>query len=60
MTKPETVGLSRARLARIDAFLQDRYVGPGKLPGALVMVQRKGQLAHLGVVGQGDLERGER
>jgi len=59
MTKPETVGLSRARLARIDQFLKDRYVDAGKLPGASVMVSRKGEIAHFGVVGQGDIERGQ-
>ena len=58
MTKPETVGLSRARLARIDQFLKDRYVDAGKLPGAITMVARKGEIAHFGVVGQGDVERG--
>jgi len=58
MTKPETVGLSRARLARIDQFLKDRYVDAGKLPGALTLVARKGEIAHLGVVGQADVERG--
>ncbi len=58
MTKPETVGLSRARLARIDLYLKDKYVDQGKLAGASVMVARKGEIAHFGVVGQGDLERG--
>jgi CubicO group peptidase (beta-lactamase class C family) len=58
MTKPETVGLSRARLARIDEFLKTRYVDAGKLPGAAIMVSRKGEIAHYGVVGQGDVERG--
>ena len=58
MTKPETVGLSRARLARIDQFLKDRYVDAGKLPGAVTLVARKGEIAHLGVVGQADVERG--
>ncbi len=58
MTKPETVGLSRARLARIDQFLKDRYVDAGKLPGAITLVARKGEIAHFGVVGQGDVERG--
>ncbi|HEX7760513.1 MAG TPA: serine hydrolase domain-containing protein [Caulobacteraceae bacterium] len=58
MTKPETVGLSRARLARIDQFIKDRYVDPGKLAGAITLVARKGQIAHFGVVGQGDVERG--
>ena len=51
-------GLSPARLARIDAFLQDRYIGPGKIPGAVTLVARKGEIAHLSALGQADVERG--
>ena len=52
-------GLNADRLARIDAFLQERYVAPGRLPGAITLVQRRGELAHFGVVGQADLARGK-
>lgn len=51
-------GLNADRLARIDAFLHERYVGPGRLPGAITVVQRRGELAHFGVVGQADVARG--
>ena len=54
---PESVGLSAERLKRIDAYFQARYVGPGKLPGASILVSRKGQTAHFGLVGQADVER---
>jgi CubicO group peptidase (beta-lactamase class C family) len=56
--RPESVGLSSARLARIDDFLQDQYVGPGRLPGTLTMIARRGEVVHLGVRGMADVENG--
>jgi CubicO group peptidase (beta-lactamase class C family) len=56
--KPETVGMSSARLARLDQVMKDRYVDGGYLPGMLVYVYRKGQLVHTGICGQMDIERG--
>ena len=58
MSTPEAVGLSSDRLQRIDAFIQDKYIAPGKLPCALVQVWRRGQLAHATVLGSADVERG--
>jgi len=43
-------GLSRARLQKIDRFLLERYIGPGKLPCALTVVARHGVVAHMGVL----------
>ena len=40
-----STGLNADRLANIDRFLQERYVGPGRLPGAITLVQRRGKLA---------------
>ena len=57
MGKPESVGLSSARLRKLDQVMTDRYVGGGYLPGLLTMVWRKGQLAHVGASGHMDLER---
>ena len=57
MGKPESVGLSSARLKKLDQVMTDRYVGGGFLPGILTMVWRKGQLAHVGASGHMDLER---
>jgi len=57
--KPETVGMSSARLARLDQVMKRRYVDGGYLPGMLVHVYRKGQLAHTGICGQMDIERGK-
>ncbi len=57
--KPETVGLSSERLARIDRFFKAKYVDRGLIPNAMVGVVRKGQVAHLGVQGMADVERGK-
>ena len=57
MTTPETVGLSRVRLQKLDQVMTDRYVGGGYLPGILTMVYRKGELAHVRMAGHMDLER---
>jgi CubicO group peptidase (beta-lactamase class C family) len=54
----QTLGFSRARLARIDGFLDERYVETGKLAGALVAITRHGERVHTGVVGLADRERG--
>jgi CubicO group peptidase (beta-lactamase class C family) len=52
---PESVGLSRERLARIDAMLEQR-IAAGDLPGAVVVVARRGQVAHVAVLGTMDLK----
>ena len=53
----ESVGLSAARLARLDEVMKHRYVDSGRLPGLLTMVYRRGKLAHTGMAGHMDLER---
>jgi CubicO group peptidase (beta-lactamase class C family) len=58
--KPETVGMSSARLARLDDAMKRRYVDGGYLPGMLTHVFRRGQLVHTGMCGQMDLERGKK
>jgi len=57
--KPETVGMSSTRLARLDDVMKRRYVDGGYLPGLLTYVYRKGQLVHTGMCGQMDIERGK-
>lgn len=51
------LGFDAARLAAIDPFLNARYVQPGRLPGTLTLVARRGEIAHLGVNGWADVER---
>ncbi|AOY92926.1 serine hydrolase [Cupriavidus sp. USMAA2-4] len=53
----ETQGMSRERLGRIERFIDDAYVASGKLPGALVQVWRRGELALNSVLGLADRER---
>src|SRR5947199_704748 len=57
--KPETVGMSPARLARLDEVMKRRYVDGGYLPGMLTYIYRKGQLVHTALCGQMDIERGK-
>jgi CubicO group peptidase (beta-lactamase class C family) len=56
--KPESVGLCSKHLARLDRFLAEKYVSPGKLPCALLQVAREGQLVHQTVLGHASLETG--
>jgi CubicO group peptidase (beta-lactamase class C family) len=58
--KPETVGMSSARLARLDQVMKRRYVDGGYLPGILTYVYRKGQLVHTSMCGHVDIERGKK
>jgi CubicO group peptidase (beta-lactamase class C family) len=58
VSKPEKLGLSSERLGRIETFLQERYIGPGKLPCAQVQVWRRGGLAYSTSLGMADIERG--
>jgi len=59
VTKPESLGFSSERLARIAPFLTERYIDTGKLPCAQVQVWRRGKLAYDTVLGQADRERGK-
>ena len=56
LTSPEQVGLSAARLARITSWMKG-WVDSGKLPGVVVCVMRKGELAFAETYGKADLER---
>lgn len=58
MTKPETVDLSSAGLARLDHHLKTQYVDSGKLAGTLTMIARHGEIVHTSVIGHADKERG--
>nr|QRD81014.1 lipolytic protein [uncultured bacterium] len=55
---PEAVGLSSSRLQYLDRFLQQRYVDQGRLPCALTLIERRGQLVHASAQGYMDVERG--
>ena len=56
LVKPEEVGLSSSRLARIGEHLQ-QYVDSGKLAGALTLIARRGQVAYFEPFGHLEIER---
>jgi CubicO group peptidase (beta-lactamase class C family) len=58
IVRPEEVGLSSERLARIDRHLERRYLDQKKIAGALTLVARRGKVAYLSPVGVMDFERG--
>ncbi|HEY4366586.1 MAG TPA: serine hydrolase domain-containing protein [Steroidobacteraceae bacterium] len=55
--RPAAAGFSAERLQHLDRFLLSRYIDAGKLPGALTLIQRRGELAHYSALGQMDVER---
>jgi CubicO group peptidase (beta-lactamase class C family) len=57
--KLDEIGLSASRLERVDHVMKRRYVDSGRLPGLLTMVYRRGKLAHTGMSGHMDVERGK-
>jgi CubicO group peptidase (beta-lactamase class C family) len=52
--KPEDLGLSADRLARIPAYFDEHYVRTRKLAGVLTLVARHGQVAALSCAGTAD------
>ena len=57
MVTPESVGLDSGQLARVSEHLGSRYVGPGKIPGSITLVARRGQPCFLDIQGHRDVER---
>jgi CubicO group peptidase (beta-lactamase class C family) len=56
-TEPGEVGFDAGRLERIDRHFA-RFVDDGRLPGWLIVVTRKGRIAHLSRYGHRDVEAG--
>ncbi len=52
------MGMCSQRLARLDRFLADKYIAPGKLPCVQLQVARGGKLVHQTVLGKASLETG--
>lgn len=46
VAKPQAHGFDPARLARVNAFLQERYLDTGALPHAQLLVARGGEIVH--------------
>jgi CubicO group peptidase (beta-lactamase class C family) len=59
LVKPEEVGLSAARLGRINDHLR-RYIDAGKLAGTLTLVARRGKIAYFEPQGHLEIERKRR
>jgi CubicO group peptidase (beta-lactamase class C family) len=56
LVKPEEVGLSSSRLARIGEHLS-QYVDSGKVAGTLTLIARRGQVAYFEPLGHLEIER---
>ena len=59
MTNAKEAGFSPERLAALDRVLKEKYVDSGELPGTLIRIYRGGELAHTGMAGMIDIERGK-
>jgi CubicO group peptidase (beta-lactamase class C family) len=53
--KPEQVGMSSERLARIRTAMQ-RYVDRGLVPGVVMLVARRGRVVNFDAIGYRDVE----
>ena len=54
---PESVGMSSARLARLEDHLKRNYIDSGRFPGTQTLVYRRGKVVHSAVQGFADVER---
>src|SRR3954466_14058722 len=54
---PESAGMSKPALDRIDDHLKRRYIDAGRFPGTQLLVFRRGNIVHSSVQGFADLER---
>jgi CubicO group peptidase (beta-lactamase class C family) len=54
---PESAGMSKAALDRLEEHLKLRYVETGRFPGTQLLVYRRGKIVHSTVQGFADLER---
>ena len=54
---PESAGMSKAALDRVEDHLKRRYIDAGRFPGTQLVVYRRGKVVHSAVQGFADLER---
>ena len=54
---PESAGMSKAALDRLEAHLKLRYIDAGRFPGTQLVVYRRGKVVHSAVQGFADIER---
>ena len=56
VVEPESVGMSRERLQRINAFIAE-YIDSNQIAGAVTLVARKGKVVHYDAQGWRDKEK---
>jgi CubicO group peptidase (beta-lactamase class C family) len=54
---PESAGMSKQALDRLEGHLKRNYVDAGRFPGTQLLVYRRGKIVHATVQGFADLER---
>jgi CubicO group peptidase (beta-lactamase class C family) len=54
---PESAGMSKTALDRLENHLKQRYIDAGRFPGTQVLIYRRGKVVHTTVQGFADLER---
>src|SRR5690349_13678328 len=54
---PESAGMSKVALDRLENHLKTRYVDAGRFPGTQLLIYRRGKVVHSTVQGFADLER---
>jgi CubicO group peptidase (beta-lactamase class C family) len=54
---PESAGMSKAALERLEAHLKHNYIDAGRFPGTQLLIYRRGKVVHSSVQGYADLER---
>jgi len=57
LASPESVGMSKVALDRLEAHLKSRYIDAGRFPGTQLLIYRRGKVVHSAVQGFADLER---
>ena len=57
-SKPEEVGLSSTQLKRLEEVTQ-KHIDEGLVPGAVMLVARRGKVAWMSVLGKRDLAAGD-
>jgi CubicO group peptidase (beta-lactamase class C family) len=54
---PESAGMSKAALDRLEQRLKLRYIDSGRFPGTQLLIYRRGKIVHSTVQGFADVER---
>src|SRR5262249_36698220 len=57
LASPESAGMSKSALDRLEPHLKSRYLHSGPLPCAQLVVYRRGKVVHSSVQGLADVER---